>query len=146
MATITNQSLSKRRRLRRTRMTVTGRINWNLPSEGHLNGGILVVSFRGEDPGPDESRHGIAVWVSRGRTRSSTDQYVFQADTADGAATDFRMVVRNHRLNIGGVLKRRFNEDAGKDEIYAFIVLQNVAGEPAQLSNRVRTNTVTGWF
>jgi len=147
MASISDPQLS--RWFRWTKMTITGRIEWDLPQEGRLSGGVLVFHFFGDDPGPDPSRHAIGIWVSRGaRTRAETSEYTFRADTRDGTVTDFCMKVRNFQIERHEG-ERRHKEDLGRGSVYVKLWLENLGNlgaEPKILAKEVHTNPAAGWF
>jgi hypothetical protein len=127
-------------------MTISGRIKWDLPQEGRFSGGILVFHFFGDDPGPDPSRHAIAVWVSRGsRSRAETGEYTFRADSKGGTDTSFRMKVRNFQIERGEG-ERRFKEAIGRRAVYVKLWLENLGAEPKMLAREVHTDPAAGWF
>jgi len=128
------------------RMTITGRIEWDLPQDERLSGGVLVFHFIGDDPGPDSNRHAIGVWVSRGAwSRAETSEYTFRADTKGGTETDFRMKVRNFQIERGEG-ERRVKEALGQGSTYVKLWLENLGAEPKILAKEVHTNPAAGWF
>jgi hypothetical protein len=146
MAIISDQRLSKPWLPWWTKMTITGRINWQLPEEKGLNGGILVIHFFSDVPGPDPKRHAIGVWVSRGpRSRLETKEFEFRADTKGGTETEFRIKLRKFHIerDDGG---HGPNENRGTEKVYARLLLENISAEPRLLTSDVHTNSVLTRF
>jgi hypothetical protein len=108
------------------------------------------VFFWGEDggllTGADDNRHAIFVNIVKGRTERRTgDGFELDASWDAGRrTTTFRLDVHNRRLDTAD-RSRRFDEDLGRDEIYARVALRDVDGG-TWLTRETRTNTVRGWF
>ena len=121
-------------------VTVHGTINWH-DSDVSRNGVDLYVFFWGEDggllTGADDNRHAIVVNSVKSRTvRRAGDGFELDARWDAGPrTTTFSLDVHNRRLDTGD-RSRRFDEDLGRDEIYA---------RRAWLTRETRTNTVRGW-
>lgn len=128
-------------------VTVHGTITWD-DSDVSRNAVDLYVFFWGEDggllTGADDNRHAIVVNIVKGRTeRRAGDGFELDARWDLGPRTTiFRLDVHNRRLDDGS---RRFDEDLGRDEIYARVALRDVDGR-TWLTRETRTNTVRGWF
>ena len=128
-------------------VTVHGTINW-LDSDVSRNGVDLYVFFWGEDggllTGADDNRHAIVVNIVKSRTeRLAGDGFELDARWDAGRrTTTFSLDVHNRRLDDGS---RRFDEDLGRDEIYARVALRDTDGR-TWLTRETRTNTVRGWF
>jgi hypothetical protein len=130
-------------------VSVHGTINWD-DSDVSRNGVYLYVFFWGEDggllTGADDNRHAIFVNIVKSRTERRTgDGFELDASWDAGRrTTTFRLDVHNRRLDTAD-RSRRFDEDLGRDEIYARVALRDVDGG-TWLTRETRTNTVRGWF
>ena len=143
MARIDNFGLADAGRRRRATFTASGTIVWE-DTDISRNAVEVRVSFFGQDRGADERIANNVVNAVKGRSERVEEGRSVWTLTAEGAArTDF-VLRRDNSDDVG--TGRGFNEDRpGRDEVYAMAVLRDPA-DASNLSDWVRSNTVTGRY
>lgn len=136
MARILDLNLEASGRWRRAELTLTGTVEFEVPSR---NGGEILATFRSNE---GELIWNYVQWATRGRDDVFThddSRWTLRAD--GGRRVRFTLVARNTGSALRG---RRFNEDRGKDEILAEVVVRDARGE--DISEPVVSNQVRGRF
>ena len=143
MAKLTKATLSATGSRADAKMIIEGTIQWD-GQDRDLNSLELHVHFWGEDGGlrgADDDLLESKYLISRSQDGFHDGSGYRASYKTSGSETEVRVVISN--TVEGG--HRRFDEDMGKDEVYAHVFLKEM-GRDVFHGKQLRTETVEGDF